>query len=392
MNVASAALFQPDASAFVDDPYPTYAALREHAPVLPFVWEGREIWLFSRAEQVQHALVTWQDFTTTRGTFVVDSPARAGNTLATNDPPRHDELRRIYNRAFSAKRMRALEEGMRARARDLIARFHDKRSFELVNDFAKPLINRAIGDVIGIRESEETDTLALLAEVHSETSAFAAPIKLAALPTLNDFMLEQVRRRETETADDLMSILFEARSAGRFESDLEVAGATTMVLLAGFSTAVHFCGNLLSALHRHPDELAKVLADPTLIPAAIEEGARYDTAGQAFARSATRDMVVDGVPIPENGRVLLLYGSANRDELLCEDPDRYIVGRKPVRHFGFGSGPHFCLGAPLARYAVKIAMEELLPVIGQGFEPDYTTATRPLNIATRGFDRLDIAF
>jgi cytochrome P450 len=155
---------------------------------------------------------------------------------------------------------------------------------------------------------------------------------------------------------------------------------------------VHFLGNLLSALHRHPDELAMLAGDLSLVPMAIEEGARYDTAGQAFARSATRDLVVGGVPVPEGGRVLLLYGSANRDEALTERPEVYAIRRKPVRHLGFGSGAHFCLGAPLARYVVKIAVEELLPVIGTDFAPDYATASRPINITTRGFDRLRIEF
>ncbi|HEY2481657.1 MAG TPA: cytochrome P450, partial [Caulobacteraceae bacterium] len=118
------------------------------------------------------------------------------------------------------------------------------------------------------------------------------------------------------------------------------------------------------------------------------EGARYDTAGHAFARSTTLALQIGDTLVPAEARVVLLYASANRDEAAFPDADRFDLSRPKGRHFGFGSGPHLCLGAPLARVLVKVALEELLPVIGPDYELEQASAVRPINLSARGFDRL----
>jgi hypothetical protein len=306
------------------------------------------------------------------------------------DPPRHDELRPVFGRAFLPDRIRIAGEAARGHARALVEPLRDVRRFELVADFAKPFFNRAIGQVIGIDPADEEKLLCLLADVQSQSTPFGAPIRFAALPALNAFVLDRVRRPAAGDGEDLISVLRSDRAAAVSASDGEIANAAVAVILAGFSTAIHFLGNLLSALERHPEQRDRLFKDLSLAAAAVEEGARYDTAGHAFARSTTRALQIGDTLVPAEARVVLLYASANRDEAVFPDADRFELGRPKGRHFGFGSGPHLCLGAPLARTLVKVALEELLPLIGADFELDYASAARPINLSARGFERLNV--
>jgi len=380
--------FDPSSTAFNDDPYPVYARLRSEEPVYRLAWEGRTYWLLSRHADVADAVVRWQDYTATRGILIEDSPARVGMSLGTMDPPRHDELRPVFGRAFLPDRIRTAGETARGHARALIEPLREVRRFDLVADFAKPFFNRAIGQVIGIDPADEEKLLCLLADVQSQSTPFGAPIRFAALPALNAFVLDRVRRPAAGDGEDLISVLRSDRAAAVSASDGEIANAAVAVILAGFSTAIHFLGNLLSALERHPEQRDRLFKDLSLAAAAVEEGARYDTAGHAFARSTTRALQIGDTLVPAEARVVLLYASANRDEAVFPHADQFDLGRPKGRHFGFGSGPHLCLGAPLARTLVKVALEELLPLIGADFELDYASAARPINLSARGFDRL----
>jgi cytochrome P450 len=380
--------FDPSSTAFNDDPYPVYTQLRSEEPVYRLSWEGRTYWLLSRYSDIADAVVRWQDYTATRGILIEDSPARVGLSLGTMDPPRHDELRPIFNRAFLPDRIRAAGETARDHARVLIEPLRQVRRFDIVADFAKPFFNRAIGRVIGIGPADEDELLCLLADVQSQSTPFGAPIRFAALPALNAFVIERIGRPADGDGADLISVLRSGRSTGVSASDGEIANASVAVILAGFSTAIHFLGNLLSALERHPEQRNRLFEDPSLAAAAVEEGARYDTAGHAFARSTTRALQIGDTLVPAEARVVLLYASANRDENIFPDADQFNLSRPKGRHFGFGSGPHHCLGAPLARTLVKVALEELLPVIGADYELDYASAARPINLSARGFERL----
>ena len=382
--------FDPASAAFNENPYPIYAELRREAPVFAFEWDAKAYWLLSRYADVAEALVCWQDYTATRGILIEDSPARVGLSLGTMDPPRHDELRPIFNRAFLPERIRAAGESARLHAQALIQALRGAECFDLVADFAKPFFNRAVGRVIGIAPEDENALLALLADINSQSSPFGAPIHFPALPALNEFILERVKRPGEADGGDLISVLRAGRDGAQSATDGEIANAAVAVTLAGFSTAIHLLGNLLSALERHPEQRALLFEDPSLCAAAVEEGARYDTAGHAFARSTTRRLEIGGISVPEGARVILLYASANRDETVFPDADRFDLARPRTRHFGFGSGPHLCLGAPLARVLVKVALEELLPLIGPLYRLDYASATRPVNLSARGFDRLTV--
>jgi cytochrome P450 len=384
--------FDPTSAEFNENPYPFYKRLRTDAPVYRHEQDGRVYWLISRYADVWDAVLNYQALTSERGIFLIDTDARTGKTLGTIDPPRHHKLRRIYNQAFKPSRLAVIEEAARAHARELVEGFRGRRSFEFVTDFAKPFYNRAIGNVIGIRQSDLSGVVKLIADIQSESSPFGAPVKFSAVPALAEFMLKQTKLREHDPTDDLMSILFQARAENEFATDQEIALASTMVVLAGLSTAVHFLGNLLAALHSHPTELRRLLEDPALVPLAVDEGARFDTGGQAFARMTTRDVSIAGRTIAAGERVVLIYASANHDESLTPNPERFLLSRGNVRHLGFGGGHHLCLGAPLARLTTRIALEELLPILGAKYDLDYTTAKRRIHFQFRGFERLSISF
>lgn len=384
--------FDPTSAQFRENPYEFYSALRSSASAHPYEHHGRRYWFISRYPDVRSAVLDTRTYTSTHGDLLIDTATRTGKTLGTTDPPRHDQLRRVFNKAFTAPKIASIEREVRQHAKELAEECRSRRQFELVNDFARPYFNRAIGRIIGLRDEDRSAVLKLIADVQSESSAFGAPIKFSAIPALAEFMLNETQLREGGRAGDLISTLLEARAENEFATDEEIALASTMVVLAGFSTVVHFLGNLLAALHRHPAECRRVVEDLGLLPTVIEEGARYDTAGQAFARTCMQDVQIGDTWLPEGSRVVLLYASANRDSYLTPSPDQFVLSRPKVNHLGFGAGPHFCLGAQLARFTLRIALEELLPVLGANFDLDYASATRPIHFQLRGFDHLIVRF
>jgi cytochrome P450 len=174
-------------------------------------------------------------------------------------------------------------------------------------------------------------------------------------------------------------------------SEIEIVANMTTVLMAGNASIGHFFPNLIHALWRHPEQRRRVSADPTLILAAIEEAVRWDTSTQCFARQTTTDVDIDGTIIPADSRVVVFFGSANRDERAIEQADRFNIDRKRVRHFGFGLGAHICAGAPLARAMLKVMLEQMLPVLGE-YELDTANAKRVEHLMVRGFVNLPMSW
>jgi cytochrome P450 len=171
--------------------------------------------------------------------------------------------------------------------------------------------------------------------------------------------------RRRQPADDLVSVIASQQDGESGLSIREVVQFVMLLLVAGNETTTNLIGNAVSALLEHPDELARVAADPALVPAAIEETLRYDPPVQIVFRVATQDTEIAGTRIPKGAYVAPLIGSANRDERQFPDPDRFDVGRNPQAHVAFGFGKHFCLGAALARLEARVALEALVPELPQ---------------------------
>ena len=387
--------FDPSSPQFIEDPYATYQTLRDHYPA--YFSAPHNLWLITRYSDIAQALSDPGVWSSSRGNVVVDSAVRVGRSLGTLDPPRHDELRAIVNKGVTPARIRALLPEARDHARALIKVFQSRRAVDLVSEFSRPILNRALARLIGLDEQNAGRGAELVEEFLDTGDVMIGPVgKPESAARLFEFLRDQLRRRESAgpvdpNAEDFFSVLISAKQRGASLSDEEIAANMMTVLTAGSASVVHFFGNLMRALWLHPEQKRVVSQNPALIDAAIEEAVRWDTSTQCFARQVMRDTEIAGVRIPANSRALLFYASANRDERAFEDPDRFDIHRKRVRHLGFGSGPHLCMGTSTARQLCRVLLEELLPVIGD-FEIEMGAAVRTKFIMFRGFQRLPIRF
>lgn len=284
--------------------------------------------------------------------------------LITMDPPTHDQLRATVSRGFTKRRVLAWE----ARVRELVSRsveeLRQADRYELMQELAIPLPVTVIGEVLGIPKERHAD---IKRWSDGLTTAFSGsgrrdPVgeSLRLLGELSAYVrgLAEERRRNPE--DDVISVLVDPRHADSLNSE-RLVFFVILMLFAGNETTTNLIGSTTAALLENPDQLAKVQADPTLVPALVEEGLRYEAPIQLLFRRATEDTVIAGTPIPKNSRLAVMLGSANRDERFFEDPDRFDVTRTTKGHVSLGVGIHFCLGASLARLEAQIAMGALVP-------------------------------
>jgi len=379
--------YDPFAHELHDDPYPVYRILRDEHPA--YFVEQHGFWVLSRYDDVRAALRDWQSFSSAGGNVVDDPPERVGRTLGTTDPPRHDELKAIVNTAFTVKRVNTLEAVMRPYVQELLATCRDRASFDVVGDLSAPFTSRVMGDLLGIpREDHDQMKAWRNAMVHRDPSrmGFTADGE-AAFKALLEYTLRLVRARKAARGEDLISDLVAAEAGGVRLSDDEIAVTSLTVLGAGFQSMNYLVSNAVHALALHPDARREIAKDPALVAPAIEEVLRWDSAAQGFARTLTGDREMHGRLLGAGQRVLLLLGSANRDDRVFQHPDTFDIHRGQVRHLAFGMGTHFCLGASLGRLAGRIAIEELLAAV-----PDHaidpSSISRIHSPTFRGFARL----
>jgi len=212
---------------------------------------------------------------------------------------------------------------------------------------------------------------------------------VAARDRVREYIAALADERRGSRQEDLLSFLVDAEAAGQLTAD-ELLGSSMLLFVAGITTTSGLISNSLLHLDRYPEQRALIAADPSLIPAAVEELLRFDPPIQTLARTATRDVEAYGETIPAGARVALLWGSANRDERRWPDPDRLDLRRPPLRHVAFGDGIHHCLGAPLARLEARIVFEELFPRI-----PEYAVAGPVVRVRTptdRALESLPVEF
>ncbi|MBR0754326.1 cytochrome P450 [Bradyrhizobium jicamae] len=380
--------FDPEDRGFVDDPYPTYKLLRDAHPV--YLHEPSGFTIVTRNEDVTRILNDFETFSSSRGNTLVDSPLRVGKTLGTTDPPRHDELRRVVMKGFTPARIQSMQPAIE---RDVERLLHDvggRRECDFMADISRPILYGALGRMLGLDGDAARRAAELSRDLfHAGTGAMGPVSKPGVMEEVFAVLGRQLERRRKDRSDDLFSFLLEAQEAGAPLSDAEILGNMSTVLLAGNASIGHYFSNLIHALWKNPDERRKLLADPTKLDAAVNEAVRWDTSTQAFARHTTKEIALHGVTIPGNSRLAVCYGSANRDERVIADPDRFDIDRGKTRHFGFGSGPHICLGAPTARAMMRTIMTPLLPALGE-YELDIAGAERVAHLMVRGFYKLTI--
>lgn len=353
----------PYSHALHDDPYPVYAALREQRPV--GYNPTRDFWHVARYDDVLDAVRQPDVFSSGRGISLALRNADAQSPMPmmiVMDPPDHDALRTLVNRAFTPRRIRSLEARVREIAVEYIDRFIEVGSCDLWESFAAPLPTTVIAELLGVPSSDRDWFKELSTAVVETASDGEAPKPDPGGPAfqLGHYLFEQYAEKKRTPRDDLMSALLEAEVDGRKLTDPELVGFAVLLLIAGNETTTNLISNATVLLDTHPDERAKLVTDPGLIPTAVEEFLRFDSPVQGLVRTLARDVEFRGETIPEGAKVYLMLGAANRDPAQFDDPDRFDVTRTPNRHLAFGWGTHFCLGASLARLEARVAFEEIL--------------------------------
>jgi len=357
----------PFSHEFHEDPYPTYRWLRDHAPL--YRNDELDFWALSRFRDVLDASHDWQTYSSAEGTTVerID-PAAFGERpmMIFMDPPRHDRLRKLVNRAFTPRRVAELEPFARRTVVRLLEPLAARGGGDFVKDLSAPLPMEMIFTMLGVPEGDRVEL-----RRHMDASlerAQDSPIipqhAIEAMLAMLEYWTRLVADLRRSPNDGLISALLEAEvedDAGGTTrlTDGEIIGFCSLLGAAGNETVTKLLANAAVLFSRHQGEYRKICDDPTRIPGAVEEVLRYSSPSQYQGRVTTRDVEWHGGRVPKGARILLLTGSANRDEREFHDADRFDVERKVPIALGFGQGIHFCLGASLARLESRVALEEV---------------------------------
>jgi cytochrome P450 len=354
-------------------PHDLFTRLRRDAPVhwSPLADHPDEggFWSITRAADIREISLDWQTFSSeVGGVLVLDDfgiPLEAQQQqMISMDPPRHDRLKALFQRGFTPKRIAEHSERIRAIVNRVWDRVADQGECELVNDVAGPVVSRVIGSFIGTPEEDDRrhmeDTNMALGfgdeDLRPSEEAMAAMMRRS----WDETMEMIAERRANPGMNDLMDVLVHSEVEGEKLTDVEIWMGLGLLGAAGNdSTRAVFTSGMLALIH-DPDQMRLLLADPALIPGAVEELVRMYPAFAHFRRTATRDIELHGKTIRKGDKVLLWYVSGNRDETVYDDPQRLDVTRQPD-HQGFGAGGrHFCLGAALARLELRLLLTETL--------------------------------
>jgi cytochrome P450 len=359
--------FNPFAPEVKRNPYPYFAHLRDHSPVY---WvESLKSWAVSRYDDVAYIAKNTQLFSSAPIIPAIlgdQNPVPEVNWMISADPPAHTALRKLVNKAFTPRMVAALEPRIREIVAQLLDQIAEKGGeFDLVHDFSTPLPLMVIAQMLGIeperyREFKRWSDDMIRATGGEEVSPAERERLRGSMDDLRNYFEDAIAERRQHPREDLISALVRAEEDHHQLTAREVLAMCLLLLLGGNETTTNLIGSTVLTLLSHPAELAKVRADLTLVPQMIEEMLRYEAPAQALLRQATADTKIAGSTIPAGSGVMILYGSANRDERQFPNPDVFDVTRNPQEHLAFGFGIHYCIGAPLARLEARIAMDALL--------------------------------
>ncbi|MCF6388233.1 cytochrome P450 [Mycobacterium sp. MBM] len=386
--------YDPFDYAIDDDPYPVWQRMRVEAPL--YRNDKYNFWALSRYDDVARALPDWETYRSGRGTTAdilfsgIEVPP---GILLFEDPPLHDLHRRLLSRVFTPRRMLAVEDLVH----DFCARALDpligQDEFDFVADLGVIMPMRTIGYLLGIPEDSQQQIRDLNDKAITVVDGTSDPSPTIFQDAIAMFA-EYIDWRATHPSDDLMTELLNAEvedqdGTRRQLERTEVLAYTAMVAGAGNETTARLIGFMGQLLGEHPDQRRECAADPSLIPLAVEESLRYEPPSPVQARYVARDVELYGRTVTEGSYMLLLNGSANRDESRFADPDRYDIHRAGG-HLSFGQGLHFCLGSALARLEARVAFEEVFKR-WTDWDVDRDAATRARTSSVRGWARLPVS-
>jgi cytochrome P450 len=371
--------------AFIQDPYPGLARLREQGAV---TWHEPTGQFLAASHAAASAVLRDRRL----GRFWVDrEPAEVyepfnllhRNQMMENEPPVHTRLRSIVAGAFGRGHVARLRPAVAETASQLVR--GTGKEFDLLTEVAEPLAVTVIAELLGVPSPDRAKlrpwSAAIVRMYEVSRTAEVEAAALEACREFADYLRWLASQRAASPRDDLISHLVPVLSGD------ELVATAILLLNAGHEASVNALGGGMVALLRHPAELARVRADPSLVAPAGEEMIRYDSPLHMFVRTAAADVTIAGVRIPAGAKIAALLGAANRDPAVFPSPDSFDVGRDPNPHLGFGAGLHFCLGAPLARIELQAGLRALL-------EYEVELAAEPVNRPTfvlRGYRQVRLS-
>ncbi|HLG00989.1 MAG TPA: cytochrome P450 [Acidimicrobiia bacterium] len=350
INLLSGAFYGPGAR-------DAYAWMRRHESV--FFDEANDLWALATYDLVLGAERDPETFSNAGGSRPDTGPLPWMIDL---DGADHRRRRRLVSAAFTPGQVRAKEATIRAIADHLIDRVCEAGSCDFVRDLAAPLPMIVIGDMLGVPATDRDTLLRWSDDLLATLSGDPATIERAAnaFTEYSEYAHRTIASRRAQPLDDLFSVLTHAEIDGERLTDDELVFESLLILVGGDETTRHVISGGMVALVTNPREREKLAVDPGLLPVAVEEMLRWVSPIKNMNRTLTRDIALSGRTLRAGDKVLLLYESANFDEAQFDEPDQFDVERSPNEHLAFGFGPHFCLGAALARLELRVMFERLL--------------------------------
>ena len=376
------------------DPYPVWRRLRDEAPL--YHNEKHDFFALSRFDDVEKGLLDWETYRSGKGSILeliradIEIPSGA---ILFEDPPEHHVHRTLMSRVFTPKRMNDLEPKVREYCRKALDPLVGRDGFDFIEDLGGEMPMRVIGFLLGIPEQDQRAIKerldAGLRIEEGQEATFTADATAG-----HDMFAEYVEWRATHPSDDLMTQLLNAEfedetGTVRHLTRQEVLTYVGLIAGAGNETTTRLIGWMGKLLSEHADQRRQLAEDRSLIPNAIEETLRYEAPSPVQARYVAADVEHHGTRVPEGSILVLLNGSANRDERRFKDPDRFDIHRTIGRHLSFGFGIHVCLGAALARVEGRVALDEVLTRFPD-WEMDYDNAVQARTSTVRGWERLPV--
>jgi cytochrome P450 len=364
----AAVVFDPVSAEYFEDPYPTYRRLRDEAPV--YRSEQYGFYALSRYDDVVAAARDWQTYTSERGidlnSLITGEKPGGGDILIMIDPPRHDRMRGLVSRVFTPRAVGSLEPMIREVITGYFDEVEGRAEVDVIGDIAGPFPVEIICRMLGVPPDMRQQVRHWLDRTLTrDVGEFGyGPDAMEAMIAMGTYFYGLAVEKRASPTDDMLSRLTQVTYTDEHGEttmldDVEIAGFGTLLGGAGAETVTKLVGNAAVLFDTNPDQWRRVLDDPTTIPGAVEEILRYHPPAQYQGRYTTRDVELHGTTIPADSPIMLITGSATRDERAIEEPDRFDIGRPASLSIGFGYGIHSCLGAALARMESRIAIAEM---------------------------------
>lgn len=387
---APALVYDPFSYQVHEDPYPFYKRLREEAPA--YFNEELGFWALSRYDDVRAALIDHDRYCSSQGFTLEDIGEFTLPMLLGMDPPDHTRLRATINRALTPRRVADLEQPIRELASELLAAIAKQGKADIIADFAARLPMAVISWMLQVPDRDQDQLRAWADQMlhRDEKTRNISEEGRAAAPKIYQYFEGLLAERLGSSGRDLLGLLLASEDAGEVSHE-EILGFCFLLMIAGNETTTKLIGNAVYHLDSNPSERRRLLDDPTLAGAAIEETLRYDTSTHMMARTLTEDVELHGCTMKAGSKVALLLASANHDKLRWSEPERYDIGRDCSGMLSFGVGIHHCIGAALARIEARVALEEVSSRL-PGLTVDHGSVQRVHSGNVRGFSRLPVTF